>query len=81
MLKDFIKKMTEWALEKEKEAAKNCEIPIEQIENQLNILQQKRDELQKKCEEQLKELDDLIEKVKNIKNIELLKCNAKKEKD
>ena len=47
MLKDFIKKMTEWALEKEKEAAKNCEIPIEQIENQLNILQQKRDELQK----------------------------------
>ncbi|WP_024791620.1 hypothetical protein [Lebetimonas sp. JS032] len=78
MLKDFIKKMTEWALEKEEEAAKECAIPMEQIEKELQILQEKRDELQKKCEEQLNELDELIKRVNKIKSIEILKCDAKK---
>ncbi|WP_024788314.1 MULTISPECIES: hypothetical protein [unclassified Lebetimonas] len=78
MLKDFIKKMTEWALEKEEEAAKECTIPMEQIEKELEILKEKRDELKQKCEEQLNELDELIKRVNKIKSIEILKCVAKK---
>lgn len=78
MLKEFIKKMTDWALEKEEEAAKNCQIPVETIEKQLNVLTEKRDELKKRCEEQLNELNELIERVEKIKNTQLLKCNNQK---
>jgi len=77
MLKEFIKKMTDWALEKEEEAAKECAISMEQIEKQLKILTEKRDELKQKCDEQLKQLNELIEKVEKIKGIEELKCKAK----
>jgi chromosome condensin MukBEF ATPase and DNA-binding subunit MukB len=79
MFKDIIKKITEWALEKEEEAAKNCAIPLEEIDRQLQILEEKRDELKKKCEEELNELENLIERIKKIKSTELLKCNAKKD--
>ena len=77
MFKEFLKKITEWALEKEEEAAKNCAIPIEEIEKQLKILEEKREELKKKCDEQLKEFDELIERVKKIKATEELKCKSK----
>jgi len=74
MFKELIKKITEWALEKEEEAAKKCAIPMEEIEKQLKILNEKRDELKKKCEEELKELDALIERVEHIKVQEELRC-------
>ncbi len=79
MLKEFIKKITEWALEKEEEAAKKCAIPIEEIERQLKILNEKKEELQKKCEEQIKELDALIERIEHIKVQEELRCKMKEE--
>jgi flagellar capping protein FliD len=77
MLKEFIKKITLWALEKEEELAKECKIPIEEIDKQLKVLQEKKEELQKKCEEQLKELDDLIERINKIKAKEMLRCEKK----
>ncbi len=77
MLKEFIQKITQWALEKEEEAAKQCAIPIEEIERQLKVLNEKKEELQKKCEEQLKELDALIERVEHIKVQEKLRCENK----
>ena len=79
MLKEFIKKMTEWALEKEEEAAKECAIPIQTIEKQLNTLKEKRDELKQKCEEQLNELDELIKRLEKIKAQEELRCKTKEE--
>jgi len=81
MLKEFIKKMTEWALEKEEEAAKQCAIPLETIENQIKTVQEKRDELKKKCDEQLKELDLLLERLEKIRVAETLRCENKKEKE
>ena len=77
MFKEFLNKITEWALEKEEEAAKKCEIPIEEIEKQLKLLYEKKEELQKKCEEQLKEIDALIQRVEHIKVQEQLKCSTK----
>jgi len=81
LYKEFLKKITEWALEKEEEAAKECAIPLEEIEKQLNILKEKREELKKKCEEELNEIESLIQRVEKIKNIELLKCNTDKKED
>jgi peptidoglycan hydrolase CwlO-like protein len=77
MLKEFIKKMSEWVLEKEEEAAKECKIKVEDIDKQIEIITQKRDELKKRCEEQINELEDFIKRLEKIKNIEVLKCQNK----
>ena len=78
MFKELLQKMTDWSLEKEEEEAKNYEIPVKTIEKQLNILNEKRDELVKKCEAQKKQFDEIIERLEKIKNIEVLKCGTKK---
>lgn len=78
MFKDLLKKITQWALEKEEEAAKKCAIPLEDIEKQLNTLKEKRDELKKRCDEQLREFDELIQRVEKIKSEELLRCKDSK---
>ena len=77
MFKELIKKITEWALEKEEEAAKKCAIPMEEIEKQLKVLHEKRDELKKKCEEEINELDELIKRVERIKAQEEQRCKLK----
>ena len=79
MLTEFLEKITEWALEKEELAAKKCEIPLSDIEKQLKILEDKKEELQKKCNEQLKILDNLISRIEHIKVQEALRCENKKE--
>ena len=71
---DFIKKMTEWILQKEEEAAKNCKIPIEQIEKQIEIVKEKRAKLEEECQKNLAELDRILGRLESIKNIETIKC-------
>jgi len=71
---DFIKKMTEWILQKEEEAAKNCKIPIEQIEKQIEIVREKRAKLEEECQKNLAELDRILGRLESIKNIETIKC-------
>ena len=74
MLKELIKKMSEWTLQKEEELAKECAIPVEKIDKQIEVLKNKRAEV----EEQLKELDEIISRLEKIKNTELLRCGVKK---
>ena len=74
MLKELIKKISEWTLQKEEELAKECAIPVEKIDAQIETLEKKKAEV----EEQLKEIDEIIERLKKIKNTELLRCKAKK---
>ncbi|BAF70728.1 hypothetical protein [Nitratiruptor sp. SB155-2] len=72
---EFLKKMTEWVLQKEEEAAKNCKISIEDIEKQIAIVKEKREKLQQECQENIEELNKIIGRLESIKNIELVKCN------
>jgi len=74
MLKEFIKKISDWTLQKEEELAKECAIPIEKIDYQLETLENKKEEVK----EQLKEIEEIINRLKKIKNIELLKCGVNK---
>ena len=74
---DFIRKLTEWILEKEEEAAKNCRIPIEDIEKQIRIVKEKRAKLEEECQKNLAELDRILGRLESIKNIETIKCAAK----
>jgi chaperonin cofactor prefoldin len=74
MLKEFIKKISEWTLQKEEELAKECKIPIETIEKQINTLKEKKEEVLK----QVQEIDEIIQRLEKIKDIELLRCGTKK---
>ena len=74
MFENFLLKVSNWLLEKEEEAAKNCALPLNEVEEQLKKLQEKKEELQQKCKKDIEVLDNLIERVEKIKNIEILKC-------
>ena len=77
---EFLKKMTEWILQKEEEAAKNCKIPIEEIERQIQIVKEKKKKLEEECQKNISELDRLIGRLESIKNVELVKCAQKEQK-
>jgi chaperonin cofactor prefoldin len=74
MIKELLKKISDWTLQKEEELAKECAIPIEKIDAQIETLEKKKAEI----EEQLKEIDEIIERLKKIKNTELLRCGVNK---
>ena len=73
MIRELLKKISDWTLQKEEELAKSCAIPVETIDKQIETLKQKRDEIEKN----LQEIDELIKRLEKIKNTELLRCKAK----
>ncbi|NPA56020.1 MAG: hypothetical protein GXO40_06610 [Epsilonproteobacteria bacterium] len=72
MIKEFLKKISEWTLQKEEELAKECKIPIESIDKQIQALVEKKQQIQ----QSLDEIDELIKRLEKIKNTELLRCKA-----
>ncbi len=64
---EFLKKMMEWALNKEEEMAKECKIDPEEVDNQIKKVLDKKDELEKKCKEELSQIDKLIDRLEKIK--------------
>ncbi|MRI84217.1 MAG: hypothetical protein C6I00_07345 [Nitratiruptor sp.] len=72
---EFVRKLTEWILQKEEEAAKNCRIPIEEIDKQIEIVKAKRAKLEEECRKNLSELDRILGRLESIKNIEIIKCS------
>ena len=74
---EFLKKITEWVLQKEEELAKDCRVSMDDLEKQLKLVKEKREKLQKECQENMQELDKIIGRLESIKNIELVKCNSK----
>jgi DNA-directed RNA polymerase sigma subunit (sigma70/sigma32) len=72
----FLKKIMEWALEKEEELAKECTLKPEDVEKQIKVVEEKREILRKKCHEEDAEFGHVLEKLKAIKE-EALHCNSK----
>ena len=68
---DFLKKMTEWILNKEEEMAKNCAIPIDEIDKQIEKVEEKKRKLEAECRENIAELEKIVTKLKWIKSEEL----------
>jgi exonuclease VII small subunit len=64
---EFLKKATEWVLDKEEQAAKNCRVDLKDIQKQIDLILEKRAALQKECEENLKELDHILDRLEKIK--------------
>jgi hypothetical protein len=67
---EFLKRATEWILDKEEEMANNCRIDINDIQKQITMITIKRDTLEKECKENLSELDHILKKLETIKNKE-----------
>jgi len=68
---EFLKKMTEWVLDKEEQAASNCRVDLKDVQKQIDLILEKRQKLQKECEENLKELDHILDRLEKIKEKEL----------
>ncbi len=64
---EFLKKATEWVLDKEEEAAKRCKIDLEDLQKQIELIKSKRDALKKECEENLAELEHILRRLEVIK--------------
>ncbi len=73
---EFLKKMTEWVLDKEEQAAQNCRIDLKDLQKQIDLILDKKQKLQKECEANLKELDHILDRLEKIKAKEL-SCQQK----
>jgi hypothetical protein len=70
----FIKNAMDWILEKEQEAAQNCHANPEDIEKQIQMIETKKEGLEKRCKEEIGELEHLLNRLHTIK-AQSLKCH------
>jgi hypothetical protein len=71
---EFMKKAMEWVLEKEDDAAKNCHVAPEDVEKQIKMMEEKRDALKKKCDDDLAEMGHILNRLHKIK-ADSLQCH------
>jgi len=73
---NFLEKIMDWALAKEEELAKGCALNIEDIEKQIKAVEEKREALRKKFEEEDAQFGHILDKLHFIK-AQALKCKSK----
>ncbi len=76
-MQGFIKKITDWMLEKEEEMAKSCSIPMKEVEYQINKVEAQKQKIQKEYDEAMEALNEVAQKLQKIKNIEVMRCSDK----
>ncbi len=76
-MQGFMKKITEWMLQKEEEMAKSCSIPMQEIEYQINKVEAQKQKIQKEYDEAMATLEEVANKLQKIKNIEVMRCSNK----
>ena len=70
----LVQQITNWLLEKEEDLAKNCAVPKEEVEYQIAKVLDQKEKLTKKYQEEMKVLDEILERLRKIESIETLKC-------
>jgi predicted ribosome quality control (RQC) complex YloA/Tae2 family protein len=75
---EFLKKATEWMLDREAELAKKCAIDLEDLEKQIAKVEEKKKALERECRENQEELEKILTKLRWIK-MEELKCQRERE--
>ena len=73
---NFLKRMTDWVIDKEEELAKNCKIRPEDIQKELDKLKEKKEAYQKEYEEVMAEFSRVEERLQKVLN-EAKKCDLK----
>ncbi len=69
---EFLKNATEWVLNKEEEAAKNCRIDLKDLQKQIDFVKNKKEEMKKECEKNIAELEHILSRLEKIKSKEEL---------
>ena len=73
----FLKSIIDWMLEKEEKMAKECAVPMKEIESQIKKVQDEKVKVQEKCNDAMSELDDVLARLEKIKSTEILRCELK----
>jgi tRNA A-37 threonylcarbamoyl transferase component Bud32 len=73
----FLKSIIDWMLEKEEAMAKECAIPMKEIESQIEKVQKEKVIVEKKYEDAMSELDEVLKRLEKIKSTEILRCELK----
>ena len=71
----FMKKITDWVLEKEEKMAKSCAIPMKELEYQIDKVEAQKQKVQKEYDDAMSVLNEVSQKLEKIKNIETLRCS------
>ncbi len=77
-MNNFLKSIVEWMMEKEEEMAKECAIPMKEIDYQITKVQEQKETLKKNYEDSMQELDSILQRLQKIKNTEILRCQSSK---
>ena len=77
MMQNFLKKITEWMLDKEEEMAKSCAVPMKEIDYQLDKVAEQKAKVQKQYDDAMGTLTEVSKRLEKIKNTELLRCGKK----
>ncbi len=75
----IVEKITNWLLEKEEELARECAVPKEEVEYQIAKIELEKEKLKEEYEKKMKQLDDILQRLKKIESIETIKCPEKGE--
>lgn len=73
---DFIKKVMDWVLEKEADAAKDCHARPEDIDKQIKMIEEKKEALEKRYTDEMTDFEHVLNKLHFIR-AESMKCHNK----
>jgi hypothetical protein len=77
---EFLRRATEWMLEREAELARRCAIDLDDLEKQIAKVEEKRTSLERQCRENLDELERILTRLKWIR-LEEMKCRKEQESE
>ncbi|SFV70439.1 hypothetical protein MNB_SM-5-1253 [hydrothermal vent metagenome] len=73
----FLKSVIDWMMDKEEAMAKECAVPMKEIEYQIKKVQEQKTKVQAQYDDAMAELDDVLKRLEKIKNAEILRCENK----
>ncbi len=71
----FMKSIIDWMLEKEEGMARECVIPMQELDAQIAKVQEEKVKIQEKYDDAMSELDEVLKRLEKMKNTEILRCN------
>jgi Mg2+ and Co2+ transporter CorA len=74
---EFMKKISDWILDKEEEMAKECVVDPEDIERQIEMVRERKARLEEECRENVAQLGRILLKLENIKE-KGKRCNTQR---
>ena len=74
---EFFKKAMDWILEKEQDAANNCNVDINDVDKQIAYIEEKRDKLKQQCDDNMHEFEHILNRLHSVKAL-AQKCDINK---